>query len=155
MIRKLPIVEILHTDFYVDVIKDELREVVHPENTIPFTAFFRRKDNYVFLYNKRTRSWVYRSWEIDLDKNNLRTVVLPALMELDPEGMAIRYDIPLEQLCPKPGAIPWTARRTVASVYPVWLADKEDSNNRIQGVFTEFLQWYDLHMEEKRTLSKK
>lgn len=51
-------------------------------------------------------------------------VSLPALMELDPEGMALRYDIPLEALCPE--NMPPPPRRVVADISPVTILGKSD-----------------------------
>lgn len=100
MNRQLPIAVIDGIRFCVDVARDELWQQDAPQNRIPFSVFHQRKDGYTFLYNLKARS-VPKDKEDALNHYaELVWVTLPALMELDPEGIALRYDIPFEALCP-------------------------------------------------------
>lgn len=100
MRRQLPIVDIAGTSFYVDVLRDELRQTDNPVNTIPFGVFDQDGDGYTFLYDTETRSMPESRNEIKELGERYKWVTLPALMELDPEGIALKYDIPLSILCP-------------------------------------------------------
>ncbi|MEE1946411.1 hypothetical protein VRU48_14905 [Pedobacter sp. KR3-3] len=101
MKRQLPIVEILGTAFYVDVQRDELREKANANNQIPFSVFDQEGDGYTFLYDVQRKSIPEDTTVINELGTRYQWVTLPALMELDPEGIALKYDIPLEILCPE------------------------------------------------------
>jgi hypothetical protein len=98
MTRQLPKVDIAGTAFYVDVLHEELRQQDNPDNRISFNVFDQDGDGYTFLYDcKRMNIPVNREQMED----SFQWVTLPALMELDPEGIAQKYHIPLEILCPE------------------------------------------------------
>ena len=101
MQRKLPIIEILQTDYYVDSYKEVLRQVGNTDNEIPFSAFCWGDNSYHLLYNTRTKSCVVDEKEVHQDVALLRLVSLPALIELDLEGISLRYDIPVPELLGK------------------------------------------------------
>jgi len=117
MERQLPIVAIDGVEFYVDVLRDELWQLGCPENSIPFDAFQAVDHGYYFLYNRKTCQWVWDKTYIDVHPEEHCVVMLPALMELDPEGMALHYEIPLEILCPK--SMPVPPKWVVAALYPL------------------------------------
>jgi len=101
MKRKLPTIEIEGTIFFVDVINDELRQRDAPDNTIPFGVFDPEDDGYTFLYDMQRRNVPENRGALKKMEPHFKWVTLPAMMELDPEGIAIKYGIPLEILCPE------------------------------------------------------
>lgn len=101
MKRQLPLVDVRGTEFYVDVIHDELWQKGNPDNKIPFGVFDQDGDGYTFLYDLETKTTPGRSEELTEIKTSYVWVTLKALMELDPEGIALKYNIPLSVLCPE------------------------------------------------------
>lgn len=103
MTRQLPIVEIEKTLFFVDVLHEELRQKGNTDNRISFNAFDQEGDGYTFLYDRERKNTPDPEELNDLIENKDRFVwiTLPALMELDPVGIALKYDIPLHVLCPE------------------------------------------------------
>lgn len=99
MNRQLPIVDIAGTAFYVDVLHEELRQKDDPHNRISFNEFDQEGDGYTFLYDKQRRN-VPDKPDLKHMEPWLEWVTIPALMELDPEGIALKYGIPLSVLCP-------------------------------------------------------
>lgn len=100
MKRQLPLINIDGTTFLVDVINDCLRQQSDMENRIPFEVFEQRGDGYSFLYDRRLKS-AATDQEVPGDHKRYKKITLPALMELDPEGIALKYHIPLAILCPE------------------------------------------------------
>ncbi len=98
MTRQLPRVDIAGTAFYVDVLHEELRQQDNPANRISFNAFDQDGDGYTFLYDRQRKNVAVNREQIE---DSLQWVTLSALMELDPEGIALKYHIPLEILCPE------------------------------------------------------
>lgn len=98
MNRSLPTVDIAGTAFYVDVLHDELRQKDNPENRISFNVFDQDGDGYTFLYDRKRKNVSESRGQME---DSFQWVTLPALMELDPEGIALKYHIPLEILCPE------------------------------------------------------
>ena len=90
--------DIAGTSFVVDVLHDELRQADNVKNAIPFAAFDQEGDGYTFLYDSRIKN-VPEKTPLTMEPG-LQWVTIPALMELDPEGIALKYDIPLSILCP-------------------------------------------------------
>jgi len=117
MQRELPIAEIDGVDFYVDAEREELCQVDNPENCISFSVFHAKNNGYFFIYNRKSCCWAWDKSYINGHLNEHLVVTLPALMELDPEGMALRYDIPLEILCP--ASMDKPPQRVVAALRPV------------------------------------
>jgi hypothetical protein len=101
MIRQLPVVDIAGTAFYVDVVHDELRQKDNPQNRISFNVFDQDGNGYTFLYDGKRKNVPENKAELDKMEEGMQWVTLPALMELDPEGIALKYDIPLSVLCPE------------------------------------------------------
>lgn len=100
MKRQLPLIDIKGTDFYLDVLNDELWQKGNRENKIPFHVFELDGDGYTFLYDEETKSTPGRAEDIAEIKPGYVWVTLKALMELDPEGIALKYGIPLSVLSP-------------------------------------------------------
>lgn len=120
--RVLPIVVIGGEEFYVDAAREELWQVRNPANQIPFGDFYPEGDGGVdggvdggkgrgrhrsgygfatgfkFLYHIKRCCPPSNSKELWKNLKQYYWVSLPALNELDPEGIALRYNIPIECL---------------------------------------------------------
>lgn len=95
MERKLPTFEIEGTTFEVDVIKEELREIDNPVNIISIrNEISDRVDHYWFLYDTLEKN-LPGPWS---DKSNIVEIRMPLMVELDPEGMAARFNRSIEQV---------------------------------------------------------
>lgn len=101
MARQLPTVDILGTLFCVDVQKEELWQQSRPANRISFNVFNQDGDGYTFLYDLQSKGVPEDISEIAELGDRYKWVTIPALMELDPEGIALKYHIPLQVLCPQ------------------------------------------------------
>lgn len=101
MERSLPLVEIVGTEFYVDVLSEELRGKLDPKNRISFNVFSTDEKGYSFLYDTEKKCAASKEEDIEALGTRYRWVTLPALMELDPQGIALKYGIPLEFLNPQ------------------------------------------------------
>jgi hypothetical protein len=101
MTRQLPIVDIIGTAFCVDVQRDHLWQKDNPKNRISFSVFDQDGDGYTFLYDTQQKNTPEDKADIKELGDRYKWVTLPALMELDPEGIALKYDIPLSVLCPE------------------------------------------------------
>ncbi|QJB34906.1 hypothetical protein HF324_27680 [Chitinophaga oryzae] len=106
MKRKLPLIDIEGTWFLVDVLHEELRQKDNPVNRISFSAFYQEGEGYTFLYDKVEKNSPPELFSDQMDPNDPLPdpdryvwVTLAALMELDPIGIALKYDIPIELLC--------------------------------------------------------
>lgn len=106
MERKLPLIDIEGTGFLVDVLREELRQKDNAANRIPFSAFYQEGEGYTFLYDKIEKNSPQELSEQipapnapPLDSSRYVWVTLAALMELDPVGIALKYNIPIELLC--------------------------------------------------------
>ncbi|PSK90785.1 hypothetical protein [Taibaiella chishuiensis] len=90
-----PTYKIHDTAFYVDVIKNELRQVTNPENSISFRDMVYKDDHYLLDYDK-----VFKNVRqgFDSDWNNILKIKVPHLTKLNPEGMALKYNVPLEKV---------------------------------------------------------
>lgn len=94
MERELPIVKIEGTEFLLDVGGLQLVEKGNPENTI---SIFEMDDNgkgYSFDYNRKSRN-IPNIW--DRESENI-TVNLLSLVEMDPQGMADKYGLSLQDI---------------------------------------------------------
>lgn len=101
MARQLPHVDIAGTPFFVDVLHEELQQQDNRRNTISFDVFQQDGDGYSFLYDKESKKAVEEESIEAVEHGRYEWVTLPALMELDPVGIALKYDIPIEVLCPE------------------------------------------------------
>ncbi|MET3876470.1 hypothetical protein [Chitinophaga sp. OAE865] len=101
MERPRPVVDVRGTAFYVDVLHEDLRQKGNEKNRISFNAFYQEGDGYTFLYDTLLLNTPEDPSLITEFGERYVWVTLPALMELDPVGIAIKYNIPLEVLCPE------------------------------------------------------
>lgn len=88
MERKLPLINLLGTDFIVDVEKMQLREKANPNNIIAFGDMKEGSDGYSFEYSPLTKNI-----PSDVSKHYIM-VKIPEFVKLDPEGMANKYKVP-------------------------------------------------------------
>lgn len=93
MKRELPVINIQGTDFSVDIEKLHLREKSNENNFIPLGYMAEVLGGYEFEYGLESRN-IRNIWT-DEESVNIK---IPELVELDPLGLSIRYNIPLEQL---------------------------------------------------------
>ena len=98
MVRKLPIAEIAGTPFYVDVSREELRQADDGGNRISFNELSESKGGDSFIDDTRTKNVPQCGSDSENKSGSLVKVTLPALMELDPVGLAEKYGIPIEIL---------------------------------------------------------
>lgn len=92
MKRELPVLTIHGTDFIVDVMKEALIQVENGNNTIPFNEMLYMGNGYGFSYDPKEKNLpgIMSSPFVD--------VVIPPLVQLDPEGLAIKYKTKMEAI---------------------------------------------------------
>lgn len=91
---EMPIVKIEGTEFLLDVNEVLLREKGNPENTISFFEMDDEGHGYSFEYNRQSRN-MPDPWDATSD---ITTVRLLQLVEMDPEGMALKYGFAVEEI---------------------------------------------------------
>ncbi|QQT46049.1 Uncharacterised protein [Sphingobacterium multivorum] len=89
-----PIIKIEGTEFLLDVDHFHLREKENSENTISFFEMDDEGHGYSFEYNRLSRN-MPDPWD---PKAEITTVRLLQLVEMDPEGMALKYGMAVEDL---------------------------------------------------------
>lgn len=92
MEREIPVYKVHETDFYVDVFKHELREKSNPENIISVNDMRFEGGVYSFgfdILSKNLPDW-------SSERRNIIQATIPMLCSIDPEGMAVKYNKPLE-----------------------------------------------------------
>jgi len=99
--RQLPTVNIEGTCFCVDVQREELWQKDDSRNRISFNVFDQEGNGYTFLYDRANKNAPEDKQLIKELGERYVWVTLPALMELDAEGIALKYNIPLSVLCPE------------------------------------------------------
>lgn len=126
MNRKLTTIDIQGTFFEVDAFREILCQKDDGKNRIPFHSFEREGDGYRLLFDTVLKNVPESKEAVFADPARYCWVIIPALMELDPEGIALRYDIPLDVLCPnRENTIP---KELKASVVPIELNSKTRKN---------------------------
>lgn len=100
MNRKLTTIDLKGTFFEVDAYWEILCQKDDRKNRIPFHSFEREGDGYRLLFDTVLKNIPENRETVVQDPDRYCWVIIPALMELDPEGIALRYDIPMEVLCP-------------------------------------------------------
>lgn len=89
MKRELPVYNIEGTDFEVDVVNLQLRQKANPGNVISLSDMRDVGDGYVFEYSPKEKNIPI------LFTDDVLTVKILELVQLDPAGMAQKYDHPL------------------------------------------------------------
>jgi hypothetical protein len=100
MARKLPEYTIAGTLFTVDGRIYEFRETAAPWNQIPMDNF-REDEPTPILFDKQTNNIYNRAAGIADRPAHVELVVIPPLMELDPVGLARRYNVADDTFIPK------------------------------------------------------
>ena len=91
-LRQLPIVKIDNTDFYVDLKSLEFRQVDNPRNAISFKNVQDNGDHTAVVYDPKTRNAFQGSWEELMARNDVSVVRLPALINLDRDGLVAQLN---------------------------------------------------------------
>ena len=99
MARKLPEYSIGGTLFTVDARIYEFRETDAPWNQISMDHFWENESTHI-LFDKQTNN-IYNGDAGSNRQDHVELVVVPPLMELDPVGLARRYNVPDETYIPK------------------------------------------------------
>ncbi|WP_433903277.1 hypothetical protein [Sphingobacterium puteale] len=120
--RRLSTVDIRGTLFEVDAFREALIEKGNPKNRIPFQVFDQEGNGYRFLYDLQNKNVPQKKSVVMEDPDRYCWVIIEALMELDPEGIAMRYDIPFEVLCGNKIVSP---KALVAQTKPLAIKDKK------------------------------
>ena len=94
MARQLPNIDIDGIPFFVDVDRAELVDAANPANTIPFSDMKYTDEVYLFDFDTKERNLpLVRSAPEDIVE-----VKVPHMVVLDPEGMAEKHGMPLEEI---------------------------------------------------------
>lgn len=93
MERELPTILIEGTEFIIDVNRLEFREKADERNILSLHLMKDIEGGYQFSYGLQSKN----TPNIWTDEKSV-TVTIPELVELDPIGMSIKYNVPLEQL---------------------------------------------------------
>jgi hypothetical protein len=97
-LRQPPIFTIAGTGFLVDVDKQVLRQTDDPANEISFIDSMQdHHDHYLLIYDISLKNCPGDH----IDPNDIRSVIVPQLTSLDPEGMAEKYGLTISQLSGK------------------------------------------------------
>lgn len=118
MERQLPLVDLAGTAFCVDVLAEELRQKDNPGNRISFNHFALTGKGYRILFDKKKKCAVENRDRVSLPDPRYEWVILPALMELDAEGIALKYGIPLSVLRPQQDTTPPEEQETAEGDVP-------------------------------------
>jgi len=100
MARKLPEYTIAGTLFTVDGRIYEFRETAAPWNQISMDNFWEDEPTHI-LFDKQTNNIYTGAASIADRPAHVELVVIPPLMELDPVGLARRYNVADETFIPK------------------------------------------------------
>lgn len=92
MERELPVINIEGTDFIVDIARLELRQKTDPNNTIAFEDMRATGEGYTFDYSLKNKNLP------DMFDRQSITVKISEFATIDPEGMAARYNYPLDEI---------------------------------------------------------
>lgn len=99
METELLTINIEGTEFIIDVLKQELREKAAPENNLPIQNMLYVGSGYRFQYDTINKN--IASFEATGDfsnSNRIKEIKIPNLVELDPAGMAKRYNLTIDKV---------------------------------------------------------
>jgi hypothetical protein len=97
MERELPTVNIEGTDFFVDVIKNELKEKANPQNRMSIKNMLYVGDGYRFQYDMTINNFLPFE-ALGRLSNHSKEIKIPNLVALDPIGMAKKYNLTIEEI---------------------------------------------------------
>lgn len=99
---ELPTVNIEGTDFFVDVIKNELKEKGNPQNRMSIKNMLYVGNGYRFQYDMIIKNFLPFEALAGLGNgNHSKEIKIPNLVELDPMGMAKKYNLTIEEITGK------------------------------------------------------
>ena len=81
--RKLPVLKIHDTDFYVDMAKLEFKQVDDPKNAISFRDVQDNGDHTQVMYDPKTKNAFQGTWGEMSKREDLVLVKLPSAVDLD------------------------------------------------------------------------
>ncbi|WP_316834985.1 hypothetical protein [Pedobacter nutrimenti] len=90
-----PMIDILGTKFVVDVMRMLLYQQRSPLNVIYFSNMENMGTHYRFEYDTDRKAMPL---ELQQDRENVKVVKIPPLNVLDPEGMSLKYGVPLNEV---------------------------------------------------------
>ena len=90
--RRLPMVKIHDPDFYVDLKRLEFRQVNDPKNAISFRNVQDNGDHTAVVYDPKTRNAFQGTWEELMTRKDVGVIRLPALINLDREGLVAQLN---------------------------------------------------------------
>jgi hypothetical protein len=85
-------VKIHDTDFYVDLKRLEFRQVNDPKNAISFRNVQDNGDHTAVVYDPKTRNAFQGTWEELMTRKDVGVIRLPALINLDREGLVAQLN---------------------------------------------------------------
>lgn len=86
-LRKLPLLKIEGTDFYVDLRKMEFRQTDNPTNVISFRNVQDNGDHTAVMYDPKTKNAFQGTWGEMNQREDVKLVRLPSMMQLDFGGL--------------------------------------------------------------------
>ena len=126
MARKLPEYTIGGTLFTVDGRIYEFREKAAPWNHISMDHFWENESTPI-LFDKQTKN-IYNGDAGSNRPDHVELVVVPPLMELDPVGLARRYNVPDETYIPK------HKRKEILDKQKIGLQQNEGKHKKRRGI---------------------
>lgn len=127
MARKLPKYTIGGTLFTVDGRIYEFRETAAPWNQISMEDFGENEPTHI-LFDKETNNIYSGTASLSIRPDTVELVVVPPLMELDPVGLARRYNVPDETYIPK------HKRKQVLAEQMIGLQQDERKHKKGKGI---------------------
>lgn len=97
-LRKLPILMIHDTQFYVDMEKSLFRQVDQSQNVIAFKDVQDNRDHSAILYDPKTKNAFQGTKQQAGQRADVILVRLPALLDLDPEFAQRKLDESMKNL---------------------------------------------------------
>lgn len=88
----LPHIDLKGTDFFVDVTRFQLIEMYDSKNIIPFQKMLDYGDYYIINYNDAIKN------VSDYPGKNDTEILMKQFVDLDPDGMAMKYGITVDEV---------------------------------------------------------
>ncbi|MDM8175992.1 hypothetical protein QT327_16825 [Olivibacter sp. 47] len=92
--RHLPTIDIGGFEYEIDVSFDVLRQKEDPLSVIEFCDMEKEEQGYSFVFDRESQLINYFEEGVE-DRIKIH---LPEMVELDPEGMSLKYGVPVEKL---------------------------------------------------------
>ena len=85
--RQLPKIKIHDTDFYVDFMGLEFKQVDNPKNAISFRDVQDNGDHTSVMYDPKTKNAFQGTWHEMSEREDVKLIRLPAMINLDREAL--------------------------------------------------------------------